>query len=75
MRKQLIQNVLSWLRENNPNITIDMNVIEDSSPNDTTDSDSEEHQPVLESSVIRMDFTLPNMETRDIVAIASITSH
>ena len=72
MRKQLIQNVLSWLRENNPDIT---NVIEDSSPNDTTDSDSEEHQPVLESSVIRMDFTLPNMETRDIVAIASITSH
>ena len=41
-----------------------MNVIEDSSPNDTTDSDSEEHQPV---PVIRMDFTLPNEETRDIV--------
>ena len=64
MRKHLIQNALSWLRENNPIYTIDM---EYSSPNDTTDSDSEEHQPVLESSVIRMDFTLPNVETRDIV--------
>ena len=69
VRKHLIQNALSWLRENNPiyrDITIDMNVIEDSSPNDTTDSDSEEHQPVLESSVIRMDFTLPNVETYNI---------
>ena len=65
MRKHLIQNALSWLREKNPiyrDITIDMNVLEDSSPNDTTNSDSEEHQPELESSVIRM-------------AIASITLH
>ena len=63
---------LAWLKHHNPlyhDVVIDMTTLpEDTIPaTNTSNHDMETGPPQLEGSVIRMDFTLPNVEATDVL--------
>ena len=67
-----VMEALAWLKHHNPlyhDVVIDMTTLpEDTIPATNTSShDMETGPPQLEGSVIRMDFTLPNVEATDVL--------
>ena len=67
-----VMEALAWLKHHNPlyhDVVIDMTTLpEDTIPaTNTSNHDMETGPPQLEGSVIRMDFTLPNVEATDVL--------